>query len=51
MIKATKRDTSGVSPHKENGKRLADTTEKENSINRQFQSIFTSETQINLHLF
>ena len=33
MIKAIKRDTSGVSPLKENGKLLTETSEKANALN------------------
>ena len=44
MIKAITRDSSGVSPLKENGKLLTETAEKVNALNRQFQSVFTSET-------
>ena len=44
MIKAIKRDSSGVSHLKENGKLLTETSEKENALNRQFQSVFTAET-------
>ena len=44
MIKAIKRDSSGVSPLKENCKLLTETSEKANALNRQFQSVFTSAT-------
>ena len=44
MIKAIKRDSWGVSPLKENGKLVIETSEKANALNRQFQSFFTSGT-------
>ena len=44
MTKALKRDSSGVSPLKENGKLLTETSEKANALNRQFQLVFTSQT-------
>ena len=44
MIKAINLDSSGVSPLKENGKLLTETSEKSNALNRQFQSVITSET-------
>ena len=44
MIKAIKRYFSGVSHLKENGKLLTEPSEKANALNRQFQSVFTSET-------
>ena len=42
MIKAIKRDSSGVSPLKENRKLLTKTSDKANALNRQFQSVITS---------
>ena len=44
MSKAIKRDSSGVSSLKENGKLLTETSKKANALNRQFQSVFSSET-------
>ena len=44
MTKALKRDSSGVSPLKENGELLTETSGKANALNRQFQLVFTSQT-------
>jgi hypothetical protein len=42
-IKLLRKDTSGVSPLKENGKMLADPKDKADILNRQHESVFTKE--------
>ena len=49
-IKSLRKDNSGVSPLKENGKMHADPLDKSNILNRQYESIFTREDDTNIPL-
>ena len=43
FIKSLRKDSSGVSPLKENGKMHADPKDKTNILNRQYESVYTKE--------
>ena len=43
FIKSLRKDSSGVSPLKENGKMHADPKDKKNILNRQYESVYTKE--------
>ena len=47
-IKSVRTDNSGVAPLKKDGQLIADTKQKANILNNQFQSVFTTETSNNI---
>ena len=47
-IKSVKKDSSGVAPLKENGAVVSNARGKADILNRQYESVFTSEDLINL---
>ena len=47
-IKALRKDNSGVAPLKENGKMQADPLDKSNILNRQYESTFIREDEVNI---
>lgn len=47
-IKSLRKDNSGVSPLKENGKMHADAKDKADILNRQYESVFTKESTTNI---
>ena len=47
-IKSLKKDSTGISSLKENGKLHTDPSDKANILNRQYQSVFTQEDTRNI---
>ena len=49
LLKNSKMDSKGSAPLKQNGQLYANTTDKANILNQQFQSVFTPKTTTHTH--